>query len=191
MKQYLRLHTDAVERLAADRNRIERLAQDHLWLDRLPSQVLATHIEASRDLSQLLVAAENYAAGLTSPQTAVALHLSSLTQATKRVYGTGAVCALSVDGAEPVGVTLSGERAPLRSKALGKDGLVRPDAIDVPVLTLTAEALLDWLDLGEDPEKLSGSKPSWTGRNMGTALVNLRKSLGNTAIPVPQDLHRP
>ena len=188
----LALHTDAVEALAQDRTRAEGVADSHLWLDRLPAPVLAAHIEASRDLSRILKIAEGYRDSLATPKTAARAALEGVPRANRRRYAHGAVCAIVLDGGEPVGVTLGGEREPLPSRsAIGDDGLVRPERPEVPIITVESEALLDWLDSDRPSSALLAKVPAWAGRNAATALDQLRRLLSGSAVPPPPELPKP
>jgi len=190
--QFLALHLDAVERLAEDRARIEDVADSHLWIDRLPAPVLAAHIEASRELSRILTIAEQYRRSLQDSDTTANAILASVPRASRRVYGHGAVCALKINGAEPVGITLAGEREPIPTrKAMGDDGLVRPERPDVPVAELDATVFLDWLDGEAPPDAILRSVPAWAARNAATAVDSLRRAVGGSAVPIPPELPRP
>ena len=190
--RFLELHSHAVEALAADRDRAEGVADHHLWLDRLPAPVLGAHIEASRDLSRILKVAEGYRDGLATPKQAARSVLDAVPRASRRRYAHGAVCAIALDGAEPIGVTLGGERENLPgSSALRDDGLVRPERTEVPIVATEAEPLLDWLDSDRPATDLMEKVPAWAGRNAATALEQLRRLLGGNAVPPPPELPKP
>jgi hypothetical protein len=192
LAQFLTLHSQAVQRLAADRASIEDVANQHLWLDRLPPPVLAAHIEASRDLSHILATAERYQQAISNPKTAGAALLQALPTATRRAYGQGAVCSIALDGGPPVGLTLAGQReAPKHTRALGDDGLVRPAREDAPVLHLATADWVAWLDGEEPPEALLASMPAWASRNVASALREVRKQLGGSGIVPPPALPPP
>ncbi len=194
--RFLAHHERAVQHLASDRNRIEQSANRHLWLSSLPAQILANHIEASRDLARILGAAEKYKKCLTNPRaTAVAL-LLSLPETSKRVYGHGAVCSLAIKGGREVfGITLGGERESLRPQNGGRSSeanhLVRPQATDIPPIVVEATDFLGWIDGSEPDTKLLGQIPSYAMRNATAALQSLRRALADSAVPVPSALPQP
>ena len=162
-----------------------------LGSQRLPGKVLARHIEASRDLAHVLKQAERYRDELSSPAAAAAALVSRLPTASKRMYGHGSVLVLTVEGtATSTGITLAGERETLRRPR--SDGLVQPDpeTRDVPELTVSAEALLDWLDDRLPTESLAKSLPAWASRNVVTALGSVKRTL-DRAIPAPPPLRDP
>lgn len=187
--RFLELHAQATRNLGQDRSAIEDVASDHLWVDRVPSALVAAHIERSRELTAILQVAERYLEMLESPQAAAAGILSELPTVARRVYGHGAVFRLVVEGQEPVGITLSGQREPPHRPR--DPGRVEPSTQPVPEISVTAEALLGWLDGEDGPEKLTVDAPSWAGRNVSTALLGLRKIVGGRAVPRPPDLPGP
>lgn len=190
--RFLELHQASVDALATDRTRAEGVATTHLWLDRLPAPVLAAHIEASRDLSRILKVAEGYRDALATPKSAAQAVLEAVPRASRRRYAHGAVCAIALDGSEPIGVTLGGEREALPTRsAMGDDGLIRPERTEVPIVALESHELLDWLDSTKPASALLGKVPAWAGRNAETALDQLRRLLGGSAVPPPPELPRP
>lgn len=192
LDRFLAHHRDAVQRLAADRGAVDDLAEQHLWLDRLPAQVLAKHIEASRDLAHILSQAEHYREELASPTAAAQALVERLPQTSKRMYGHGSVVQLELTGTTTkVGLTLAGERERLHRAR--HDGLVQPttDDLDIPVLAVAPEAWLSWLQGASTVEELTASLPSWASRNVVTALGSVRRVLGEAAVPSPPSLRAP
>src|SRR5690606_4579071 len=109
--RFLALHAEAVTRLAADRAELERQAERHLWIDALPVQVLTSHIEAARDLAEILRVAEGYARRLRDPATVAGALIAALPERSRRVYGHDLACTLAITGTEErAGLTLAGER---------------------------------------------------------------------------------
>lgn len=187
IEAFLAHHRAVVEAVGRDRGAIEDLASRHLWLDHLPSRVLASHIEASRDLARILGVAEGYARSLRSPEAAASAHLERLPEAARRVYGTAPVVELAV-GPHTVGVTLAGERFPVERRA---DALVQVPDPHVPRVTLAPERFLTWLDGEIATEALLPGVPAWSARNVHTALEGVRRALGASAVPAPPDLPAP
>lgn len=193
LADFLAHHEAAVQRLARDRSSIEALARDHLWLASLPAQVLASHIEAARDLAHILKTAEVYEHALADEGATAAALLGSLPLTSKRVYGSAAVCSVRLKGRAPVGLSLTGERCELPEPAGRRaDGLVQPlDSGDVPEVELVPSALLDWVDGAIPTETLLARVPAYASRNAGTALGSARRLLGHDAVPSPPPLPEP
>jgi MoxR-like ATPase len=192
LDRFVAHHREAVQLLAADRGAVDALAERHLWLDRLPAQVLAKHITASRDLAHILSQAESYRDELSSPAAAAVALVQRLPQTSKRMYGHGSVAQLVVKGTDlRVGLTLAGEREQLHRQR--SDGLVQPatDDLDIPVLEVEPEALLGWLCGAVSDEQLTASLPSWASRNVVTALGSVRRVLGDSGVPSPPALRAP
>ncbi|MEZ4238816.1 MAG: AAA family ATPase [Myxococcota bacterium] len=147
--RFLALHRLAVDQLAADRGTVDGLTERHLWIAQLPAQVLASHLEASRDLAHILSQAETYRRSLAGPAEAAAALVEQLPATSRRVYGHGAVVALHVPEAKVrVGITLAGEREELPGAPRRRtDGLIAPpeERLEVPELKLGAETFLDWV----------------------------------------------
>ena len=186
-------HERAVQRLAADRDRIERTARGHLWLSSLPTQVLANHIAAARDLANILREAEKYRAQLQSPTATALALLNALPQTTKRMYGHGAVCSISIQGrSEVFGITLSGERESIERRKTNRAQTVAPvGGNDIPAIAVDAETFLGWVDGSQPFDTLLTSLPAYATRNARTALQSVRRSLSDSAIPRPPSLPDP
>lgn len=192
LDRFLAHHRRAVGELAADRGAIDDLAEAHLWLDRLPSQVLARHIEGGRDLAHILSQAERYRDELADPAAAAAALVERLPVASRRMYGHGSVVQLALVGMNRrVGLTLAGEREELSRPR--SDGLVQPttEDRDVPVLEVAPEAWLGWLAGSVSVEDLTAGLPSWAGRNVVTTLGSVKRVLGDAAVPSPPPLRAP
>jgi MoxR-like ATPase len=188
-------HHEAIERLAVDRAGIEDLATAHLWIARLPSQVLGNHIEAARELAGVLRVAERYRAALQTPTSVARAQIESLPQVARRIYGYGAVCVLDCAGLQ-VGLTTSGEREPLPERAaplVATAGLVRPTddpLYEVPMLVLTAEEWLDFLDGRIEVPTLLQRVRTAASPNVRQALQGVKRYLGG-AVLAPPDLPGP
>jgi MoxR-like ATPase len=186
-------HERAVQRLADDRSRIEHTANRHLWLSSLPTQVLANHIAASRDLAKILRAAEAYGSSLQSPTATATALLSALPNTSKRVYGHGAVCAITLQGdPRSFGITLSGECEPVSPSTKNKHRHpVAPTTSDAPPILLEAEDFLNWVDGSATENTVLDQVPAYARRNAKTALQSVRRHLGDSAIPKPPNLPMP
>ncbi|HHO53564.1 MAG TPA: AAA family ATPase [Deltaproteobacteria bacterium] len=186
-------HTSAVERLASDRGAVDALAESHLWVASLPAQVLASHIEASRDLAHILTQVELYDEQLQGAVAAARALVEQLPATSKRVYGHGAVLALVIPGAGiRVGVTLAGEREEL-PRGRRSDGLVQPmeDRLEVPELLISAETFLGWVGGAIGSDVLLRELPAWSSRNIETALQSVRRVLRGNPVPAPPALRAP
>lgn len=186
-------HAAAVQRLASDRGAVDALAESHLWVASLPAQVLASHIEASRDLAHILTQVELYAELLQGPAPAARGLVAQLPATSKRVYGHGAVLALTIEeSGVRIGITLAGEREEL-PRGRRSDGLVQPmeDRLEVPELPIRAETFLRWVggDLGTST--LLEALPAWSSRNISTALQSVRRVLREDPVPMPPPLRAP
>ncbi len=175
-------HGEAVDRLGTDRQRLEATGGFHLWLDRLPPQLLTAHIEAARDLARVLELLDQYGTAVTDAGKAATALLTSLPQGSRRMYASDAVCTIHVVDAElAVGIALTGEVIP-------------PGAPDArgggqgPVLQVGATRFLDWVDGTVSTDALTSKMPAWAGRQAGAALEQVRRHLGNDAIPRPPEL---
>lgn len=175
-------HGEAVERLAIDRQRLEATGGFHLWLDRLPPQLLTAHIEAARDLARVLDLLDQYAVAVADPAKAAVALIGTLPQGSRRMYASDAVCTLHVVDADvAVGIALSGEVIP--------PGV--PDARGSgqgPVLQVGATRFLDWVDGTVSTDALTSKMPAYAGRQAGAALEQVRRHLGNDAVPRPPEL---
>lgn len=195
LERFLRLHREALDRLAADRGAVDALTERHLWIAQLPAQVLASHLEATRDLAHILTQAEAYRAALASAPKAAHALVEQLPATSRRVYGHGAVVALVIPEADVrVGVTLAGEREELPGLARKRtDGLVAPveERLEVPELRLQPEQFLDWVGGAVDTEAVLRELPAWSSRNIGTALQSARRVLRGSAVPAPPALRPP
>ncbi len=192
--RFLVHHRMAVERLAADRAGIQEELGAHLWIYRLPSQVLARHIEASRELAAILEVAERYADALSSPDRLARATFARLPEVARRIYGYGAVVVVACAGLQ-VGLTTAGEREPFPHdrRLVPRNGLVRPTddrLFEIPYLELEPETWLDFLDGSTDVGALLTSvrRP---GPNLRQALLGVRRYLGNTALLPPPELPSP
>ncbi|MEZ4316997.1 MAG: AAA family ATPase [Myxococcota bacterium] len=196
LERFLGHHEEAVNRLAVDRAGIEDLATAHLWIARLPSQVLGSHIEAARELGGILKVAEQYGRGLRSAEAAARAQLEALPQVARRIYGYGAVCVLDCAGLQ-IGLTTAGQREPLperASKLTANDGLVRPTEdplYEIPMLVMTPEEWLDFMEGGLTVDTLLRRVRTAASPNVKQALQGVRRTLGNSAIPAPPDLPEP
>ncbi|MCB9691616.1 MAG: AAA family ATPase [Alphaproteobacteria bacterium] len=194
-RRFLAHHEAALQRLAVDRAGIEARASSHLWIATLPSQVLATHIEAARDLAAILRVAERYDESLASPEAVARSTLTSLPEVARRIYGYGAVAVIDCAGLQ-VGLTTAGEREPLPNSGRleARNGLVRPTddpLFEIPLLELPAATWLDFLDGSIEPEALLENVRRVSSPNVKQALVGARRYLGRTAVPAPPDLPAP
>lgn len=187
-------HTAALRRLAADRGAVDEMAESHLWIASLPAQVLASHIEASRDLAHILSQIERYDKTLAGPAQAARGLVEQLPTTSKRMYGHGAVVALVIDEARVrVGLTLAGEREDLGTSRRS-DGLVQPRTDDGPVPTevqVTPAMFLDWVSGSVPSDELLKDLQKWSSRNVGTALQSARRVLKATPVPAPPPLREP
>ncbi len=186
-------HRAAVDRLADDRGAVDALAESHLWIASLPAQVLASHIEASRDLGHILSQADAYANQLASPAAVSRALVEQLTKTSKRVYGHGAVVALVIPAAEvKVGITLAGEREELPHQRRS-DGLVQPieERLEVPELSVDPDTFLGWVQGRVSSDTLLRHLPAWSSRNIATALKSVRRELQNSPVPAPPALRVP
>ena len=195
LDRFMILHREALDRLASDRGAVDGLTERHLWIAQLPAQVLASHLEASRDLAHVLQQAESYRRSLESPARAAAALIEQLPATSRRVYGHGAVVALSVPEANVrVGITLAGEREELPGQGRKRtDGLVSPaeERLEIPELKLPPETFLDWVGGGIDTDTVLKELPAWSSRNIGTALQSARRVLRGSAVPAPPPLRAP
>lgn len=195
VERFLALHRSSVARLAADRGVVDGLTERHLWIAQLPAQVLASHLEASRDLAHILSQAEAYRAALGGPAEAAAALVDQLPATSRRVYGHGAVVALHVPEAKVrVGITLAGEREELPGAQRKRtDGLISPpeERLEVPELKLAAETFLDWVGGVIDTEAVLRELPAWSSRNIGTALQSARRVMRGSPVPAPPPLRAP
>jgi MoxR-like ATPase len=186
--RFLAHHEVAVTRLAADRARLEMQGERHLWLDQLPLQLLAAHIEASRDLARILAVAEAYRDALANPPAVARALVEALPLGSRRVYGNDAVCTLTIaDAGVQVGLTLAGEAVAIASSEPGR-GVTLPSG---PVLAIASAQLLDWLDGRLGTDALLAKVPAWSARNALTALESARRMLGGDVVPRPPDLPAP
>ncbi|TNE84261.1 MAG: AAA family ATPase [Deltaproteobacteria bacterium] len=191
--RFLHHHQEAVERLAADRARIESSGERHLWIDRLPTPLLAAHIEASRDLARILDTAESYRARLGSPKSVAAALLAELPERSRRVYGHDIALVLVIDELHfRVGLTLAGERVPLADPAAASGaggGFETPP--DAPILELAPAELLDWVDGDVSSQELLRRSPARFPRNAITALDSASRLLGTRVVPRAPELPSP
>jgi hypothetical protein len=117
--------------------------------------------------------------------------LQQLPLTQRRVYGHGAVLALTIPECDVrTGITLAGEREDLARRGVGP---AEPpgERLEVPELTLSAERWLDWVGGALDTETLVRAVPAWASRNVGTALGSVRRALRSTAVPSPPPLRAP
>ncbi|MCA9491137.1 MAG: AAA family ATPase [Myxococcales bacterium] len=191
LDRFLALHTDAVRRLARDRGSVDALTEQHTWITDLPSQVLATHLEASRDLAHVLSQAEAYKVELSSPVRAARALVERLPQTQRRVYGHGAVVVLTIPDADVrVGITLAGEREEVPGRK--RDGLGGvEERLEIAEITLAPERFLDWAGGELDTTEILRTLPGWASRNVGTALQSVRRVLRQSAVPAPPALRAP
>ena len=187
-------HSSAVQRLAADRGAVDEMAESHLWIATLPAQVLASHIEASRDLAHILAQVDAYEKTLAGPAEAARGLVMQLPGTSKRVYGHGAVLALVIeDAGVRVGLTLAGEREELPN-GRRNDGLVQPrvdDRFEISELRLRPERFLEWVGGQVPSDELLREMPAWSSRNIGTALQSARRVLRSVPVPEPPGLRAP
>jgi len=189
-------HRAAVDRLADDRGAVDALAESHLWIASLPAQVLASHIEASRDLAHILQQSDAYANQLGSPAAVAKAVVEQLARTSKRMYGHGAVVALVIPEADVrVGITLAGEREELPSSKRS-EGSFQPmqpveERLEVPELSVDPQTFLDWVQGAVSSDQLLRHLPAWSSRNIATALKSVRRELGDHPIPRPPALRLP
>lgn len=193
VEQFLAHHRDAVTRLAADRAALEDDGRGHLWLDTVPIQLLAAHIEAARDLARILDVAEAYRASVTSPAGAAVALIGQLPQTSRRSYGSDTVCTLMI-GDHVVGTTLAGEvTLPAEPKAgrLGARDARRGDSAGGPVVVFEPEGFLDFVEGRPGADGPITSAPTWASRSVRTAFDAMRRHLGNEPVPRVPDLPPP
>jgi len=195
LERFLEHHAAAVDRLALDRAGIEDLATAHLWIARLPSQVLGTHIEAARELAGILRVAEAYHSGLQSPEAAARTLLDSLPKVARRIYGYGAVCVLDCAGVQ-TGLTTAGEREnlPAHRTLTPNDGLVRPTEdplYEIPMLVMEPAEWLDFIEGKLSVDTLLQRVRTAASPNVRQALQGVRRYLGSSAIAAPPPLPDP
>ncbi|MEM6931538.1 MAG: hypothetical protein AAF602_31700, partial [Myxococcota bacterium] len=172
---------------------VDALAESHLWIATLPAQVLAAHLEASRDLAHILTHAQPKANQLSSPASVARALVEQLSKTSKRVYGHGAVVALVIPAADvKVGITLAGEREDLPHQRRS-DGLVQPveERLEVPELSVDPETFLGWVQGRVTSDTLLRHLPAWSSRNIATALKSVRRELANNPVPAPPALRMP
>lgn len=194
LERFLALHRAAVDRLATDRGTVDGLTERHLWIAQLPAQVLASHLEASRDLAHILTQAEAYRRALRDPERAAGALVEQLPATSRRVYGHGAVVALHLPDAEvKVGLTLAGEREELPGARPRRDGLIAPaeERLEIPELKVDADTFLRWVGGAVDGDTLLRELPAWSSRNIGTALASARRVLRSNPVPAPPALRSP
>ncbi|MCO4746174.1 MAG: AAA family ATPase [Proteobacteria bacterium] len=187
-------HKSAVAHLAADRARIEQSGDRHLWLDRLPAPLLAAHIEASRDLARILDTLEGYRRHVAQPRTVAAALLQQLPERSRRVYGHDIALILNLpDLGFRMGLTLAGERVQLADPGApsGPNNTGFEAASGAPLLTLTPEQLLDWVDDALTSEMLLRGSPTRFPRNAVTALDSASRLLGGRVVPRAPELPAP
>lgn len=171
-------HAEAVDALAADRERIEAQTAGHLWLQRLPPGLLGAHITAGRDLAAILELAERYARATQSPVEAAKWLLRHV-PVTRRVYGASAVVVLDLTDAKlTVPLTLAGEK-------------VAANQADTPRVALTAEQLLDWVARAPASKDLLAGLPAAAARDAHGALDALRRPFEGDPVPLPPELPAP
>ena len=203
----------AVAEVAAGRERVERGRAERLWLDRFPPRVLATYIEAGRDLARVLERAEAYLSGLSTPEGVARILIANLPEPTRRDFGPGVVVRLNVlDTDVDVGLTMAGERVPRRHEAelaedeppqivaraprAGQPSVVsrrgpRAASFDeqmyaaAPVLGCTARELIGWLRGELSLADMLDRIPSGGRPRAKTALTHVHRRLDGSAIPRP------
>jgi MoxR-like ATPase len=176
---FLQAHAAVVEALGLDRQRLEADGSGHLWIDELPTQILAAHLVASRELAGILEVAEQYRLTLDDPARVTRALVESLPVGGRRLHGSEAVCVLSLlDCGVHVGVTLAGEVV-----AAPADGPRGP-----PTISNTSAAFLDWVDGRSSTEGLAGRVAPWALRNVHTALDSVRRHLAHDVVPRLPDL---
>ncbi len=189
--RFLVLHAEAVARLAADRAELERQAERHLWIDALPVQVLTAHIQAARDLVEILRVAEGYAQRLGDPKTVAAALVHALPERSRRVYGHDLACTLAITASdERAGLTLAGERVP-RDRFADRMKSTSDMTGENVLIEVTAERFLDWVAGEVDTAVLLEQVPTWAQRNARTALESARRLMGGQVVPTPPELPQP
>ncbi|MFT6147192.1 MAG: MoxR-like ATPase [Myxococcota bacterium] len=178
--RFLAHHTAAVQRLAADRSRLDRAAEAHPWLQALPHRLLAAHIQAARELVDILEVAEVYERGLSSQEALAKMLIEALPKRPMRFFGNDVACVISLDGGQiRTGLTLAGER-------VGVD----PATDDVAVIPSHSAAFLNWVDGVITTTQFAEKAPTWAARSATTALDSVRRQLGRQAVPRPKLLPR-
>lgn len=193
--RFLAHHEAALQRLVSDRAGIEESADSHLWIARLPSQVLATHIEAARELAAILRVAEAYSAQLANPAVLAKESLKRLPEVARRIYGYGSVVIVECAGLQ-IGLTTAGEREPLPSSAplVERNGMVRPTddpLFEIPLLRVDTDQWLDFLDGKFEPETFLETVRRVSSPNVRQALLGARRYLGSSAVLSPPTLPAP
>jgi hypothetical protein len=187
-------HAEAeVGRLARDRDRVERGAGGRLWMVRVPSRILAAHLEAARDLARILDAAERYRASLADAGTVVRGLVATLPEPERRSFGAGVALKLRVREADVVvGLTLAAERVPPPAGEEGRRPTIEAEMYDrAPELQLAPDELVGLLRGEVEADLLLQRVPLVAFRNAAAVLARLRRRLGETGVPRPADLPVP
>ncbi len=184
--RFLAHHERAVQRLANDRSRIEAEADRHLWVRHLPTGLLSKHIEASRDLGNILRVADRYSRAVSSPQAAAQALVEAL-PVSRRVYGAGPVVRLSIPDADvDVCFSLQGEQ--VRPPGTGERS--SPTA-QVPVVQVTSDRFIDWVGGTVTTRDVFEELQIWPRRDPGIAMEAVRRLVGSDPVPIPPSLPQP
>jgi MoxR-like ATPase len=173
-QRFLAWHHEVVTRIGADRARLEREVLGHPWLDSVPTELVAGHLEAARELVRVLERAEAYAAATRTPIAAARACVAALPEAPARHFGVRPALILEVaDAGVCVGLTAEGQRIadpPARSA-------------DVPVLALSVTDLMDVLAGRRPLPSVIGDRMSrWQAT---TAASTLARLIHQGPIPAP------
>ena len=195
---------DAVQRLAADRERLERRRAGRLWLVALPPRVLAAHIEAGRDLARILEVAERYRGSLGDIAGLAKALIDGLPEPARAGTTTaGAALRLKLtDAGVLVGVTLAGERVappePAKEVRPAYGGTYPAQSTLGQIqwgqaieLSLTAGELVDFARGALVAEVVLERLPTWQRKSTGSVLAKLAERMGLSGIPRPPKLPDP
>ena len=162
----------ALADLASDRETLEVSGDLHLWLDRLPAELLEPHLTAARDLATWLQRAETYRAQLASPD-AVASTVVSWLATEDRVRAEHMDVVVRVGADSAVGLAYRQWRR-------------LPEPYDGPSdLALSAESFLDWLDGVVPHSRLLAGLDVKRRRALEHALPVLHEALVRHRLPEP------
>ncbi len=185
-QRFLRHHEVAIVKLAGDRQRIEDQASGHLWIRTLPKGLLSAHIEASRDLANILKVADRYASSVLSPRNAVRALIESL-PVSRRVYGAGPVVQLKIDDADiDVLFSLQGEQVQAPSPVDRGSS-----ASQIPIIDIPSSKFIDWVGASLSTRELFEELQVWPRRDPGIAMEAVKRLVGTDAVPQPPPLPQP
>jgi len=172
LERFLVHHTRALTTLASDRQVLEASGEQHLWLDRLPPELLEPHLTAAKDLATWLQRAETYRAQLDSPDSVCSTVIGWL-------HTEDRVRPEHMDVVVRVGETSAVGLAYRQWRRL-------PEPYDGPSdVALTATTFLDWLDGVVPHGRLVQGLDVKRRRALEHALPVLHESLVRHRLPDP------